>query len=536
MEIGVTASRPWFGRNQAVVSPSAPALGMRLAFFPVRRLGFEGQVNYTAQLRDRYPTPEVSTFSNESWSGRAVGRIPLVNAVSVVMGAGYWMDRFGKARYGPVRGGGFGAFGGLETLLFHDYVLRMDLAGYSTGDRTSQGVKSPAATNYVMQLSLNRRWNLPWFLSRQRPPRVASPVASVDERTTPPAPPVTAPTPPPAPTLRAPERVNARSIADVLDLALREAQVEYARAPGIPGLARAADAARLRLATEATRRSLFLPDVYATLVQLGLPGIQSEDPATYLRALSQAREVMTGEDSGRPAADRFAFQLRALLESFRIFQITDPVEKLQGFRELAIGFSPPLARALDGDLSTRSGRAQAELALQGIFRRLRTGLMSPSDLGITGEEFVNLAGQLQPLLGTKDDGATTLVPEAPAKEVRPAKTSLVVLASVNFASGSSALSREAQRALGDVARSLATTANAGVRVRLVAHTDATGSRLQNQRLARARGDAVARYLTSRGVPRANVRVELASETEPVASNRTAEGRASNRRVSIVLDR
>jgi OOP family OmpA-OmpF porin len=66
----------------------------------------------------------------------------------------------------------------------------------------------------------------------------------------------------------------------------------------------------------------------------------------------------------------------------------------------------------------------------------------------------------------------------------------------------------------------------------VGHTDSVGSDAYNQRLSVRRAEAVKAYLTSKGIERNRVYTEGKGEKQPVADNRTAEGRAKNRRVEI----
>ena len=66
----------------------------------------------------------------------------------------------------------------------------------------------------------------------------------------------------------------------------------------------------------------------------------------------------------------------------------------------------------------------------------------------------------------------------------------------------------------------------------VGHTDSIGKESYNQRLSVRRAEAVKKYLVSKGVPADRVYTEGKDETQPVATNKTAEGRAQNRRVEI----
>jgi outer membrane protein OmpA-like peptidoglycan-associated protein len=67
---------------------------------------------------------------------------------------------------------------------------------------------------------------------------------------------------------------------------------------------------------------------------------------------------------------------------------------------------------------------------------------------------------------------------------------------------------------------------------VLGHTDSTGSDAYNQGLSERRAQAVASYLTSRGVQSARIATRGYGESAPIATNATEEGRASNRRVEV----
>lgn len=76
----------------------------------------------------------------------------------------------------------------------------------------------------------------------------------------------------------------------------------------------------------------------------------------------------------------------------------------------------------------------------------------------------------------------------------------------------------------------------GRKVRLTGHADNSGSTEYNQELGLRRAREIRDVLMEYGVPDAQIEVESRGETQPVASNETAEGRHENRRVEIrVLD-
>ena len=66
----------------------------------------------------------------------------------------------------------------------------------------------------------------------------------------------------------------------------------------------------------------------------------------------------------------------------------------------------------------------------------------------------------------------------------------------------------------------------------VGHTDSVGTDAYNQKLSVRRAEAVKAYLVSKGVEKNRVYTEGKGEKQPIADNKTKEGRAKNRRVEI----
>lgn len=74
----------------------------------------------------------------------------------------------------------------------------------------------------------------------------------------------------------------------------------------------------------------------------------------------------------------------------------------------------------------------------------------------------------------------------------------------------------------------------GTEVRIIGHTDNTGSDAVNDRLSLERAQSVKHYLVARGVRADSIEVAGRGKHEPVADNSTEAGRAQNRRVEIFL--
>jgi outer membrane protein OmpA-like peptidoglycan-associated protein len=73
-------------------------------------------------------------------------------------------------------------------------------------------------------------------------------------------------------------------------------------------------------------------------------------------------------------------------------------------------------------------------------------------------------------------------------------------------------------------------------VTVTGHTDSVGNDAANLALSKRRAETVAGYLKAHGLNAQTVSVSGRGSADPVASNATAEGRASNRRVDISLQR
>ena len=66
----------------------------------------------------------------------------------------------------------------------------------------------------------------------------------------------------------------------------------------------------------------------------------------------------------------------------------------------------------------------------------------------------------------------------------------------------------------------------------IGHTDSIGTDAYNQKLSERRATTVKEYMVSQGIAAAKITISGKGETQPVASNKTNDGRAKNRRVEI----
>lgn len=73
-----------------------------------------------------------------------------------------------------------------------------------------------------------------------------------------------------------------------------------------------------------------------------------------------------------------------------------------------------------------------------------------------------------------------------------------------------------------------------LRLKLVAHTDATGTEQYNYKLSEARANTVKRYLVEQGLSAERLETQGKGKSQPIADNSTEEGRAKNRRVEFIV--
>lgn len=171
-----------------------------------------------------------------------------------------------------------------------------------------------------------------------------------------------------------------------------------------------------------------------------------------------------------------------------------------------------LAAAVGGDASV----TVSEVAARGADGDRRS---NPA----TGQQEVLQAGYWLPAIDFTPD-ATTCPAQADAILARDP---------IGFVSGSSRLDAHARRAINALAAVLGPCLrDAGLRVEINGHTDATGSDQANQALSLARAQAVRAALVARGVPDGLLSAAGHGATAPVADNSSEAGRAANRRIEL----
>lgn len=106
--------------------------------------------------------------------------------------------------------------------------------------------------------------------------------------------------------------------------------------------------------------------------------------------------------------------------------------------------------------------------------------------------------------------------------------------SVLFASNESTLLPAAMVKLNEVADALI-KGNPDANITVEGHTDSQGQRQYNMELGTKRAEAVRNQLVARGVAADRIKAIGVGPDRPIADNKTAEGRANNRRVEIIVE-
>jgi OOP family OmpA-OmpF porin len=126
--------------------------------------------------------------------------------------------------------------------------------------------------------------------------------------------------------------------------------------------------------------------------------------------------------------------------------------------------------------------------------------------------------------------APVVVAPPPPPPPPPAATKVTYAADAFFDFDKSVLKPEGKAKLDDL-----TSKIQGINLEViiaVGHTDSVGTDAYNQKLSVSRSEAVKAYLVSKGIEKNRVYTEGKGEKQPVADNKTSEGRAKNRRVEI----
>jgi outer membrane protein OmpA-like peptidoglycan-associated protein len=128
----------------------------------------------------------------------------------------------------------------------------------------------------------------------------------------------------------------------------------------------------------------------------------------------------------------------------------------------------------------------------------------------------------------KSEGFQEIIKDIQLKRI--AVGSKVVLNNIFFATGKSTLKKESKTELENLLKLLNDAPT--LKLEISGHTDNTGSDAVNQKLSERRAKAVVDYLVKNGVSADRLTFKGYGSSEPVADNKTKDGRQKNRRTEF----
>ncbi|MDD3609634.1 MAG: OmpA family protein [Halothiobacillaceae bacterium] len=142
----------------------------------------------------------------------------------------------------------------------------------------------------------------------------------------------------------------------------------------------------------------------------------------------------------------------------------------------------------------------------------------------------NASEECNPELIKKADAAKP----APAPAPVPVKKTVTLSADTYFDFDKSTLKPAGKKALDELIAELKGMKSVD-KILVVGHTDSIGTEAYNQKLSERRAATVKKYLTEGGIDGSKIEAMGKGESDPIADNKTKEGRAKNRRVDVSVD-
>ena len=221
----------------------------------------------------------------------------------------------------------------------------------------------------------------------------------------------------------------------------------------------------------------------------------------------------------------------------------EPLGKVAGAMELAPKFDAGVQQTMQ-DLLTRAQRQQQQVrtlkqdlddrneqiaALNAEMQRLEARLGGVSEERIALQRRVDAQERLRASVAKIE----SLFAANEGRVYRQADDVVISLTGIKFASGRSTLDAASASLMNKVKQALAAFPDASVVVE--GHTDSNGTDSANLILSQDRADAVSRYLVANaGANAARISSIGYGEARPVSTNETADGRARNRRIDLVI--
>jgi len=185
--------------------------------------------------------------------------------------------------------------------------------------------------------------------------------------------------------------------------------------------------------------------------------------------------------------------------------------------------------ALGGGLLGAAMGAGTAGGLVNAYVRTDDGVSGPTAGAAVGGAVAG--GALGALLGHLICDPEIAQPAPPPPPPPPARKHIELNADTYFDFNKSTLKPEGKKVIDDQAVA-PMKEHPELRALVQGHTDSIGSEAYNMKLSERRANAVKDFMVSRGVSASRITTKGFGKTKPIADNKTAEGRAKNRRVEV----
>lgn len=238
---------------------------------------------------------------------------------------------------------------------------------------------------------------------------------------------------------------------------------------------------------------------------------------TARRALTGANQAFVAGESESKVQDLAYIAERQVAIAASAAALNQAAQSIAAYEEQHRSMTRQMQLAMEAELEqTRRKLAEAEAARE----RLKASIDSEREARLAEQERVRAVLQSLERVAQVRQEARGLVVDLSGAAL--------------FSNKAFALRSSAKQKLDDVASALLAWGPSKMIVE--GHTDSRGKAGSNRGLSLNRAHAVRSYLISQGIPSASIRAIGRGELAPIATNKTAEGRARNRRVEIVVNR
>jgi outer membrane protein OmpA-like peptidoglycan-associated protein len=259
---------------------------------------------------------------------------------------------------------------------------------------------------------------------------------------------------------------------------------------------------------------------------------QQQAAAAQEQALAERERALAAREQAAAAQSQLAqAQQQATAAQQQAAQAQKDAAAAQD-RAAAAGLSAEAAEAARRDADDARSKAET-LAAEAQSAKDRAATLEAQNAQL-GKENVQLGKENERLQKERDDlaGRLTGALSEVAQISKTARGVVVNLPDILFDVNKATLKQNAQNALAKLAGIVSLFPN--INLRIEGHTDSTGTDELNMRLSKDRAASVMAFLRQQGVAEKRMSAEGYGPKLPVADNATAEGRAKNRRVEIIL--